>query len=167
MVDRHPSKSIVNLGSASVDNFSSGWQSTMSSRKECNIYILSPKLKNFIFILCNRIFIKNIKRGWHSLRRWEKKGYIRWTLHARNIYKFGSHRKNGSRHVLLEQLHNNTWYLIGMATDAKVFYLEYVWNEDIRHNKIFITLSTEWNDRSCVLIFMTSPLGVAVGLLSI
>ena len=41
MVDRHPLKSIVNLGSASVDNVSSGWQSTMSSRKECNIYILS------------------------------------------------------------------------------------------------------------------------------
>ena len=40
MVDRHPSKSIVNLGSASVDNVSSGWQSTMSSRKECNIYIM-------------------------------------------------------------------------------------------------------------------------------
>ena len=41
MVDRHPLKSIVNLGSASVDNVSSGWQSTMSSRKECNIYIMS------------------------------------------------------------------------------------------------------------------------------
>ena len=41
MVDRHPLKSIVNLGSASVDNVSSGWQSTMSSRKESNIYILS------------------------------------------------------------------------------------------------------------------------------
>ena len=34
------SESIVNLGSASVDNVSSGWQSTMSPRKECDIYIL-------------------------------------------------------------------------------------------------------------------------------
>ena len=42
MVDRQPSKSIVNLGSASVDNVSSGWQSTMSSRKVYNIYILFP-----------------------------------------------------------------------------------------------------------------------------
>ena len=41
MVDCHPLKSIVNLGSASVDNVSSGWQSTMSPRKECDIYILS------------------------------------------------------------------------------------------------------------------------------
>ena len=41
MVDRYPSKSIVDLGSASVNNVSSGWQSTMSSRKECNIYIMS------------------------------------------------------------------------------------------------------------------------------
>ena len=40
MVDCHPSESIVNLGSASVDNVSSGWQSTMSPRKKCDIYIL-------------------------------------------------------------------------------------------------------------------------------
>ena len=40
--DCHPSKSIVNLGSASVDNVSSGWQSTMSPRKECDIYIMYP-----------------------------------------------------------------------------------------------------------------------------
>ena len=44
MVDGHPLKSIVNLGSASVDNVSSGWQSTMSSRKECNIYIMTHHL---------------------------------------------------------------------------------------------------------------------------
>ena len=43
MVDRHPLKSIINLGSASVDNVSSGWQSNMSFRKECNIYILSNR----------------------------------------------------------------------------------------------------------------------------
>ena len=52
MVDRHPSKSIVNLGSASVNNVSSKWQSTMSSRKECNIYIMSPsKLGNKCIVL--------------------------------------------------------------------------------------------------------------------
>ena len=33
-VDCNPSKSIVNLGSASVDNVSSGRQSTMSPRKK-------------------------------------------------------------------------------------------------------------------------------------
>ena len=40
MVDCHPSQSIVNLGSALVDNVSSGWQSKMSLRKECDIYIM-------------------------------------------------------------------------------------------------------------------------------
>ena len=40
MVDHHPSENIVYLGSASVDNVFSGWQSTMSPRKECDIYIL-------------------------------------------------------------------------------------------------------------------------------
>ena len=38
MVDHHPSESIVNLGSASVDNVFSGWQSTMLPYKECDIY---------------------------------------------------------------------------------------------------------------------------------
>ena len=37
----HPSESIVNLSSATVDNVSSGWQSSMWPRKECDIYILS------------------------------------------------------------------------------------------------------------------------------
>ena len=39
-VDCHPSESIAYLGSASVDNVSSGLQSTMSPCKECDIYIL-------------------------------------------------------------------------------------------------------------------------------
>ena len=39
MVDNHPSESIVDLGSASVDNVSSGWQSAMSPRKN-DIYIM-------------------------------------------------------------------------------------------------------------------------------
>ena len=35
-----PSKSVVYLGSASIDNVSSaGWQSAMSSRKECDMNI--------------------------------------------------------------------------------------------------------------------------------
>ena len=61
MVDRHPLKSIVYLGSASADNVSSGWQSTMSSRKECNIYILvlgySSQLAKNIWLL--EMFIKS------------------------------------------------------------------------------------------------------------
>ena len=40
MVDCHPSQSIVNFGSASAHNVSSGWQSTMAPRKEWDIYIL-------------------------------------------------------------------------------------------------------------------------------
>ena len=47
MVDSNPSENIVDRGSASVDNVSSGWQSTMSSRKECNIYI---KFNGVIFM---------------------------------------------------------------------------------------------------------------------
>ena len=52
MVDCHPSESIVNLSSALVDNVSSGWQSIMSPRKECDIYIkwLSiSKIKVFVY----------------------------------------------------------------------------------------------------------------------
>ena len=44
MVDHHPSESIVYLGS-SVDNVFSGWQSTMSPYKECDIFAPPPPLK--------------------------------------------------------------------------------------------------------------------------
>ena len=57
MVDRHPLKSIVHLGSASVDNVSSGWQSTMSSRKGCNIYILPNGISRVFFSSCDKIII--------------------------------------------------------------------------------------------------------------
>ena len=50
MVDCHPSESIVDLGSASVDNVSSGWQSTMSPRKKCYIYIMSTRKEGDIII---------------------------------------------------------------------------------------------------------------------
>ena len=71
MVDRHPSKSIVNLGSASVDNVSSGWQSTMSSRKECNIYIiaLSQSYRKKSCIELNSLLVVHVALSteWSSL----------------------------------------------------------------------------------------------------
>ena len=58
MVDCHPLKSIVNLGSASVDNVSSGWQSTMSSRKECNIYIMYKCKMLDLYVLLIGLYTK-------------------------------------------------------------------------------------------------------------
>ena len=48
MVDCDPSESIANLGSTSVDNVSSGWQSTTSSHKEWNIYIIFFEILTYV-----------------------------------------------------------------------------------------------------------------------
>ena len=50
IVDCHPEETLSTeappclYGSASVDNVSSGWQSTMSPRKECYIYFIIPNV---------------------------------------------------------------------------------------------------------------------------
>ena len=42
MVDCRHLESIVDLGTTSIDNVSSGWQSAKSPYKECGIHIMSP-----------------------------------------------------------------------------------------------------------------------------
>ena len=88
MVDRHPSKSIVNLGSASVDNVSSGWQSTMSSRKECNIYIMF-----LISKLCS-MFKKNSMKyttARHSFGVAGKIAFVLWSHGQRRCQQWDLH----------------------------------------------------------------------------
>ena len=62
-VDCHPWESIVNLGSALV-YVSSGWQSTMSPRKECDIYTHEQWKRNTqMYINISRIFCIYFQRG--------------------------------------------------------------------------------------------------------
>ena len=80
MVDRHPSKSI---------NVSSGWQSTISSRKECNIYIISPKraqIYKYMYMLYKLCYITYWVESTLSSRKAYLCDFIPWTTFLSSIW---------------------------------------------------------------------------------
>ena len=80
MVDCHPSESIVNLGSASVDNVSSGWQSTL---------LPNALFKSMLHIFdCYTIILQLLgeRRTVKTIDRWIVHYWlVMWQMTSRNV----------------------------------------------------------------------------------
>ena len=84
MIDCQPSESNVELGSAS------GWQSTMSLRKECDIYIRSPCKECYIYIMSTKrqALFESIARKCHKDEIGVDDFYGRVTCYLKKIKTF-------------------------------------------------------------------------------